>query len=162
MCTYCTTFQCLGLRVLLNHIYCAHSQNLNFKIKCGVPDYPLYFNKYNSLYKHVVKTHKEQYYYSSNNQNIVSDAAGDVHDNNQNYAIEGPDNTTSEPNSNSQDESETFDDDNNNDGVADYDDGDGGGDSSSNNNDDYEVLNEVVYRFTLCTCVPIYISYFLF
>ena len=60
-CTCCQTFKCLGLRVLLNHIYTVHSQDLNFKTTCIVPTCSLVFCKYNSLYKHVVKNHKDLY-----------------------------------------------------------------------------------------------------
>ena len=64
----CTNnFQCLGLKVILNHLYCVHSQNLSFKTKCVVPDCAVQFTKYNSLYKHVIKHHSKLY--NNNNYN---------------------------------------------------------------------------------------------
>ena len=59
-CEHCN-FKSVTLRRLLNHIYSIHSQDLNFKIKCGVPGCELQFDKYNSLYKHVVKHHNDLY-----------------------------------------------------------------------------------------------------
>lgn len=52
-------FKSLTLKVLLSHIYSSHSQRLNFRTKCNVCE--LYFTKYNSLYKHTVRHHKELY-----------------------------------------------------------------------------------------------------
>ena len=52
-------FKSLILKVLLSHIYASHSQRLNFGTKCTVCG--LYFTKYNSLYKHTKRHHKELY-----------------------------------------------------------------------------------------------------
>ena len=60
-CSQCEIFQCLSLRALLNHIYSVHSNDLNFKILCNVNDCPVSFTKYNSLYKHVLKHHRQVY-----------------------------------------------------------------------------------------------------
>ena len=60
-CTCCESYQCVGLRGLLNHIYCVHSHDLDFKVNCAVFSCPLVFRKYNSFYKHIIKKHKELY-----------------------------------------------------------------------------------------------------
>ena len=60
-CSLCEIFYCLGLRALLNHIYSVHSQELNFKAACNVNGCPSTFTKYNSLYKHILKHHREVY-----------------------------------------------------------------------------------------------------
>ena len=74
-CTNCDNFQCLGLKVILNHLYCVHSQNLSFKTKCVVPDCAVQFTKYNSLYKHVIKHHSKLY-----NNNNYNNSNGDNND----------------------------------------------------------------------------------
>ena len=60
-CSRCLSFQSLKLRTLMNHIYSVHSQECNFHIKCLINDCQLSFNKYNSLYKHILKHHPEEY-----------------------------------------------------------------------------------------------------
>lgn len=52
-------FQSLKLRILLRHIYHSHSQELNFRTNCPCNDCYAVFNKHNSLYKHVIRNHKE-------------------------------------------------------------------------------------------------------
>lgn len=60
-CDFCQLFISLDLRTLLNHIYVAHSQDLNFKCHCVVGGCSLVFTKYNSLYKHTIRHHKQVY-----------------------------------------------------------------------------------------------------
>ena len=60
-CNCCDTFQCVSLRILLRHVNVVHSQELNFKVRCGINGCPTYFQKYNSFYKHVLKHHKITY-----------------------------------------------------------------------------------------------------
>ena len=72
VCRSCQSFRCISLRILLQHIHSVHSQDLNFKIKCCINDCPFYFVKYNSLYKHTVKHHKNEYYCDNNNHHQQS------------------------------------------------------------------------------------------
>jgi len=60
-CYLCSTFQSLSLKALLSHYNAIHSHELNFEVKCGVNDCPAQFRKFNTLYKHVLKRHKEVY-----------------------------------------------------------------------------------------------------
>ena len=67
-CEHCN-YKAVSLRRLLNHLYSEHSHDLNFKVNCCVLGCDLQFTKYNSLYKHVVKHHKNLY----KNYNAVGD-----------------------------------------------------------------------------------------
>ena len=71
VCRSCQSFKCISLRILLQHLNSVHSQDLNFKVKCCISDCPLYFVKYNSLYKHTVKHHPDEYhgYHNCDNNN---------------------------------------------------------------------------------------------
>ena len=60
-CSRCNAFQALTLRGLLNHYYTVHSNETNFRVVCGVNDCPAIFTKYNSLYKHVTRQHRDIY-----------------------------------------------------------------------------------------------------
>ena len=60
-CSRCNAFQALTLRGLLNHYFTVHSNETNFHVVCGVNDCPAIFTKYNSLYKHVTRQHRDTY-----------------------------------------------------------------------------------------------------
>lgn len=62
----CCNFKCISLRILLQHARASHSHQLNFKVKCGLNCCPSIFAKYNSLYKHTLKHHKDIYHYHNN------------------------------------------------------------------------------------------------
>lgn len=75
-CTLCSRFQALILRELLNHYDTVHSNEVNFRVVCGVDCCPATFTLYNSLYKHVVKRHRRTY------EDVVidDDSSSDHHD----------------------------------------------------------------------------------
>ena len=60
-CTLCNSFQALTLRILLRHYNSVHSNEPNFQVACLVQGCPAKFTIYNSLYKHVLKYHKDDY-----------------------------------------------------------------------------------------------------
>lgn len=60
-CFRCNAYQALTLRRLLNHYFTVHSNETNFRVICGVNNCPAMFTKYNSLYKHVTRQHRETY-----------------------------------------------------------------------------------------------------
>ena len=60
-CNICSVFVALTLKVLMSHYFSAHSEELNFFVKCGVNDCPATFRQYHSFYKHMAKNHKDEY-----------------------------------------------------------------------------------------------------
>ena len=60
-CKCCVSFKCLTLRLLLQHINAKHSNDINFKVQCGVDGCPSIFTKYNSLYRHTLRHHENVY-----------------------------------------------------------------------------------------------------
>uniref|UniRef100_A0A7M5VG98 C2H2-type domain-containing protein n=1 Tax=Clytia hemisphaerica TaxID=252671 RepID=A0A7M5VG98_9CNID len=67
-------FESQTLKLLLRHIYCSHSQSLNFRTKCTLCE--LYFTKHNSLYKHTLRHHRELF-----NAGICADADQNLQEN---------------------------------------------------------------------------------
>ena len=60
-CSLCTVFVAVTLRILMNHYYTVHSNEVNFSVRCGVNDCPATFQRYHSFYKHVKRRHKNEY-----------------------------------------------------------------------------------------------------
>lgn len=60
-CRLCNCFQAISLRTLLNHYNKVHGNEPNFRVVCGIEKCPAIFAKYNSLYKHIIRSHKEVY-----------------------------------------------------------------------------------------------------
>ncbi|XP_028418189.1 uncharacterized protein LOC114543395 [Dendronephthya gigantea] len=60
-CRLCNCFQAISLRTLLNHYNKVHGNEPNFQVVCGIENCPATFTKYNSLYKHITRSHKEVY-----------------------------------------------------------------------------------------------------
>lgn len=60
-CSLCSVFVALTLRVLMNHYYSVHSNDVNFFIRCGIDDCPATFRRYDSFYKHVRRNHRAEY-----------------------------------------------------------------------------------------------------
>jgi hypothetical protein len=90
-CSLCAVFVAVTLRVLMNHYYTVHSNEVNFSIRCGVDDCPATFQRYHSFYKHVKKKHRRAYDNSftlqplddtsSTESTIQPTDIGDVHNN---------------------------------------------------------------------------------
>ena len=66
-CSLCDVFVALALRVLMNHYYSVHSNEVNFFVRCGVDDCPATFRRYHSFYKHVRRNHRLEYEAASSN-----------------------------------------------------------------------------------------------
>lgn len=78
-CTLCNNFQSLLLRQLLNHYRCVHANEISFSVRCNIDGCPATFQIYNSLYKHVTRKHKDEYY-RPNQEVLPLDEGEDIAD----------------------------------------------------------------------------------
>ena len=60
-CSLCAAFVAITLRVLMNHYYTVHSNEVNFSVRCGINECPATFKRYHSFYKHIRKKHHHEY-----------------------------------------------------------------------------------------------------
>ena len=60
-CSLCAAFVAITLRVLMNHYYTVHSNEVNFSVRWGINECPATFKRYHSFYKHIRKKHHHEY-----------------------------------------------------------------------------------------------------
>ena len=60
-CNICNVFQAITLRALVSHYNRVHANESNFRVVCNVEECPASFTKFNSFYKHVKRSHQQEY-----------------------------------------------------------------------------------------------------